>query len=419
MPRPQRPSDVLTAQLVHLDRAEPVELGGHDASRAAAAPRPSARRTARSPRPRGARPGPPARRPARRRAAAGWPITAPPAAVSIRAAAPEHAAEHAQVDQVAGRRARAPSTTRAAPALSATESTSRNALGVARVDDLDRRPAPPRWPRAPRRPSSAPAIAPADRNAISGSARGWMSSSSGSGSPDGTQHARGQPAVHRFVDAQRVALDPAGQAQLRADDALAGLQPVLDEQRLRLVARSRCRGTGCVRVNGGDRRCARARPRSARRRSVRGSVMRRPAALNRAVTVAEVGELGLEDVARPRGHHPVQRPPAARCRRGAARVPSSPSVLASQATQRAGLPSAAAPAPLSIGTPLRESSTPTSRRSSAVTGVSAATEDDARRTRRCPRRCRRCGSASRRSGCRRPRSPGSDPADRGERVGRR
>ena len=51
-------------------------------------------------------------------------------------------------------------------------------------------------------------------------------------------------------------------------------------------------------------------------------------------------------------------------------APNPASVLASQATQRAGCPSTAAPAPLSIGVPLRENSTPSSRRSSSSSGVS-------------------------------------------------
>ncbi len=50
--------------------------------------------------------------------------------------------------------------------------------------------------------------------------------------------------------------------------------------------------------------------------------------------------------------------------------PKVASLLASQATQRAGLPRAAAPAPVSMTAPLRVTSTPTRRRSMPVTGVS-------------------------------------------------
>ena len=54
-------------------------------------------------------------------------------------------------------------------------------------------------------------------------------------------------------------------------------------------------------------------------------------------------------------------------------------MLASQATQRAGLPSAAAPAPLSIGDAVAVEQHPESRRSSAVDGGEAAAEHDPRR----------------------------------------
>ena len=67
---------------------------------------------------------------------------------------------------------------------------------------------------------------------------------------------------------------------------------------------------------------------------------------------AEVRELGLEDVAGSHRHHRCSAPGSTMSPRRSP-LPSEPSLLASQATQRAGLPSAAAPAPLSIGAPLR------------------------------------------------------------------
>ena len=73
------------------------------------------------------------------------------------------------------------------------------------------------------------------RKAISGSARGWMSSASAHRLAVWHDHARCQLAVDRLVDAEGEALDPAGESQLRADDVLAGLQAVLDDQRLGFV----------------------------------------------------------------------------------------------------------------------------------------------------------------------------------------
>ena len=75
------------------------------------------------------------------------------------------------------------------------------------------------------------------RNAISGSARGWMSASSGQRLAVRDHHPRRQPAEDGLVDAQRLALDPARQPQLRTDDLLPGLQAVLDHQRLGFVGR--------------------------------------------------------------------------------------------------------------------------------------------------------------------------------------
>ena len=49
-------------------------------------------------------------------------------------------------------------------------------------------------------------------------------------------HARCQLAVDRLVDAEGEALDLAGESQLRADDVLAGLHAVLDDERLGFVA---------------------------------------------------------------------------------------------------------------------------------------------------------------------------------------
>src|SRR5580692_6953271 len=48
-------------------------------------------------------------------------------------------------------------------------------------------------------------------------------------------HARGQAAVDRLTDAEGSPLRLAGHAELGADDPLAVLQPVPDEQGLRLV----------------------------------------------------------------------------------------------------------------------------------------------------------------------------------------
>src|SRR3954454_2763623 len=56
--------------------------------------------------------------------------------------------------------------------------------------------------------------------------------------------------------------------------------------------------------------------------------------------------------------------------------PKLPSLLASQATQRAGFPSAAAPAPVSITSPFRDTTTPRSRRSSSVTGRIRPADDE-------------------------------------------
>ena len=58
-------------------------------------------------------------------AAAGWPITAPPAAVSIAPRYRKTQPRTREVDQLVRGAAREPRTTRAAPALSATESGSR------------------------------------------------------------------------------------------------------------------------------------------------------------------------------------------------------------------------------------------------------------------------------------------------------
>lgn len=71
------------------------------------------------------------------------------------------------------------------------------------------------------------------RNAISGSARGWMSWSRGIGK----EHARGQPTEYWFIDTQRRALDAAGQPQFRADEVLACLESVIDEKGLGFVGR--------------------------------------------------------------------------------------------------------------------------------------------------------------------------------------
>ena len=217
---PPRIASSCSHAAVHPDRAEPVELGDHDPARAAAARRPSGRRTARSHpassalAPRGQRLGQPDQRRGRvaHHGAAGGGVDRP--------AGPEDAAENAEVDQRVradgpGRRAMI----RAAPALSATESGRRKGSRVARVHHLDGRRRPPPWPRGPGRPWSAPSIRSPIRNAISGSARGWMSSSRCTGSPMRDHHPRRQPAEDRLVDAQRLALDPAGQPQLRADDA--------------------------------------------------------------------------------------------------------------------------------------------------------------------------------------------------------
>ena len=96
-------------------------------------------------------------------------------------------------------------------------------------------------------------------------------------------------------------------------------------------------------------------------------------------------------------------PPPARRRRGAAPRRTRRACWPATPSAAAGWPSAAAPAPLSIGVPLRESSTPSSRRSRPATGVALAEHHLARRP-RCRRRCRRCGCATRRPGCRRPRA---------------
>ena len=175
-------------------------------------------------------------------AAAGWPMTAPPAAVSI---APRHRKTQPRTlrsTSASGGRPRAPRTIRAAPALSATESGQAERLGVARVDHLDGR-----------------------EHRLGG---GQYLSDRGRGLdplPDQERdlglrarvdelvelqrlavrhhHARCEPAEDRLVDAQCLPLDPAGQAQLRTDDPLAGLQAVLDHQRLGLVGRVDARGT--------------------------------------------------------------------------------------------------------------------------------------------------------------------------------
>ena len=63
-----------------------------------------------------------------------------------------------------------------------------------------------------------------------------------------------------------------------------------------------------VRVNGRDRRTRALGLDQRCRRWPAGSLMRAGPSLNRDSDRAEVGELGPEDVARPRRRHPVQRP---------------------------------------------------------------------------------------------------------------
>ena len=102
-------SIVLLSCAVHADRAEPVELGDHDPRPAAAARRPSGRRTARSIPASMHSPRAASASASQTSAAAGWPMTAPPAAVSITPAVPEHAAQHAESTSSSGGRPRAPS----------------------------------------------------------------------------------------------------------------------------------------------------------------------------------------------------------------------------------------------------------------------------------------------------------------------
>src|SRR4051794_3537527 len=116
--------------------------------------------------------------------------------------------------------------------------------------------------------TSATVVGPSIRrrrtNAISGSARGLISSSSRTGSPNPTTipevnrpytgpppgftrpadphrppdphpHPRGHPPIPRLVDAQGAPLARAGHPQLGTDDPLPRRKPTLHDQRLRLV----------------------------------------------------------------------------------------------------------------------------------------------------------------------------------------
>ena len=193
-------------------------------------------------------------------AAAGWPITAPPAAVSIAPGTGRRSRGRRGRPARPAARPRAPRTTRAAPALSATESGSRKRLGVARVHDLDGGEH-----RLGRRQHPATVVGASIRlpirNAISGSARGWMSSSSCSGSPGGTtmpdvsrpNTGSWMPSAWRLTRlvspsfAPMTARRPAGGARRTAT---APCRPSRREERVR------------CRVNGGDRAYASAsRPR--------------------------------------------------------------------------------------------------------------------------------------------------------------
>ncbi len=129
----------------------------------------------------------------------------------------------------------------------------------------------------------------------------------------------------------------------------------------------------------------------------------------------QVGELGLEHVAGPHRDHPVHRPgqhdvPAPQARRR-----SRPACW--PARRRSG-PGGRAPRRPRRCRSVRRCGR-TARRAAADPaarpGWCARRARPARR-RRCRRRCRRSGSASPRCGCRPPRWPGSDAADRGQRV---
>src|SRR6185436_6579461 len=186
---------------------------------------------------------------------------------------------------------------------------------------------------------------------------------------EGGEHAAGDPPVQRRVDPHRLLLVAAREPELPADEPLARLQLGVDEEPLRLVGRGQVE----VRVGVGELADGLAFPLR------RDELLRDVGCLDHAAS----SELWRENrtVTGPRCANSARNTspgatatmacgePGRMMSPSRSPAPKAPSVLASHATQRAGLPSTAAPAPVCSTSPPRLTMTPTSRRSMWASGV--------------------------------------------------
>ena len=233
-----------------------------------------------------------------------------------------------------------------------------------------------------RRRSMRPPI----RNAISGSARGWISSSSGTGSPG----ASSMPVVSRPYTGSR--MPSASRLTLLVSPAWRRPPPRhrragASRQPLRRVAVSASRkGYACVNGVSGFR---------VRSAAIKGSAILRASVMKHHRTgeshghVAEMGELGPEH-SRRGGPAPCgAEPRAARCRRGADPLPELAELVGQPRHAVAGLPEGGRAGATVDRCAVAGEQHPEQPQVHRGRPGSAGRRAPPGRTRRCPRRCRR------------------------------